>query len=25
VDAPEGVSQSVEALFSAVRPLPERG
>ncbi len=25
VDAPEGVSQSVEALFGAVRPLPERG
>jgi hypothetical protein len=25
VDAPEGVAQSVDALFSAVRPLPERG
>jgi len=25
VDAPEGVAQSVEALFGAVRPLPERG
>jgi hypothetical protein len=25
VDAPEGVAQSVDALFGAVRPLPERG
>ncbi len=25
VDAPDGVAQSVEALFGAVRPLPERG
>jgi len=25
VDAPAGVAQSVDALFGAVRPLPERG